>query len=148
MNSLISPLEVYFVLQLDSIRDAFVPILIIGAILSIISFILVAANADADNEYSSSNASYLALGKRMIKPSLGTLIIGILGLTFIPSTKTAATMILLPAITSDKVTEPLSREAGELYQLAKAALKKAVDEDNPTPKQEDNEDVKQEADKQ
>lgn len=42
---------------------------------------------------------------------------------FLPSTKTSAAMIVLPAITNDKVVDTVAPEARELYELAKDALK-------------------------
>lgn len=49
-------------------------------------------------------------------------------LAFLPSTKTAAAMIILPAITSDEVVEPMGKEARELYELAKKVLRDNVGE--------------------
>lgn len=129
MQSLISPFEVYFILQLDSIRTAFVPIMIVSGLAFIISFILMCVNAD---ESYNTEVKYYAFGKRMMKFATPCVLFALAGLTFIPTTKTAAAMVLLPAITSEAVTTPLTREAGELYDLAKQALKKAVnDEDTP-----------------
>lgn len=48
--------------------------------------------------------------------------------SLLPSTKTAAAMIVLPAITSDQVIEPVGKEAKELYGLAKQALRKIAEE--------------------
>jgi hypothetical protein len=42
-------------------------------------------------------------------------------------------MLILPAITSDEVVKPLGNEARELYDLAKDALRKAVDAPAPKP---------------
>lgn len=43
--------------------------------------------------------------------------------SLVPSTKTAAAMVVIPAIVNN---ESLKNDAGELYQLAKQALKNAV----------------------
>lgn len=49
--------------------------------------------------------------------------------TFLPSSKTAAAMIIVPALTSEEVVEPVAAEAKELYQLAKEALREVAKPD-------------------
>lgn len=55
--------------------------------------------------------------------------------SFIPSTKVAAAMFILPRLTSDQVIEPVGKEARELYDLAKKALTKLAEDDEPKAKQ-------------
>jgi hypothetical protein len=50
---------------------------------------------------------------------------------FLPSTKTAAAMVVLPAIANN---ERIQHEAGDLYQLAKQALANAAAPDKAEPK--------------
>ena len=47
---------------------------------------------------------------------------------FLPSTKTAAAMVVIPAIANN---ETIRKEAGDLYALAKQALREAVTDEKP-----------------
>ena len=61
-------------------------------------------------------------------------LIGILAIAanaFLPSSKTVAAMIVLPAITSETVIDNVTPEAKELYGLAKDALKNLGAKDKP-----------------
>lgn len=51
---------------------------------------------------------------------------------FLPSTKTAAAMIVIPAVANN---EAIQREAGELYGIAKDALRELAKPDKPEPKE-------------
>lgn len=52
----------------------------------------------------------------------------------LPSSKTAAAMIVLPAITSDTVVQTVAPEARELYELAKEALRSVAKDKAAEPK--------------
>jgi len=54
---------------------------------------------------------------------------------FLPSTKTAAAMIVLPALSDIANSETVQREAGELYGIAKDALRELAKPDAPEPKE-------------
>lgn len=135
---MVTPFEVYLVLQLDvMIRAAFVFGLIcaLGGSIGAIHYTTEAGKQWAwDKEPPESRisrfASYTKIAKRFACAGLFSLAVSV----FLPSTRTAAAMILLPALTSKEVTAPLSREAGELYELAKSALRNASNK--PEPKQE------------
>src|SRR5690606_7040123 len=60
----------------------------------------------------------------------GVLVFSFLLASLLPSSKTAAAMIVLPAITSDTVVQTVAPEARELYELAKDALR-SVAKDKP-----------------
>lgn len=113
---MITPFQVYLVMQLDSINATltFLSILLGLAGLFCLIFFLVALVHEDDAIASSF--------RRVMKPVLISFFSLLTITTIIPSSKTAAAMIVLPAITSDKVTEPLTAEAKELYGLAKSAL--------------------------
>ena len=108
---MVSSFKVYLVMQLDDIR---IGLAIFGVVFSI-------GGAIAYNGQVGFFAPALA--------ALGVLLWGIS--TFLPSSKTAAAMIVIPAITQDEVVETVSGEAKELYALTKDALrelaKKPVD---------------------
>lgn len=55
---------------------------------------------------------------------------------FIPSTKTAAAMIVLPALSDIASSETVQHEAGELYGIAKDALRELA-KPKPEPKKDD-----------
>lgn len=127
---MVTPLEVYLVLQLDSIKALVCWVSGIGAfgtaVASIAGFF---AHAEGDE-----------VGTQVLRFARKFFIVAIFGLfvgVALPSTKTAAAMILLPALTSKEVTEPLSREAGELYDLAKSALRNAASKPEPKPEPEE-----------
>lgn len=61
----------------------------------------------------------IKVAKSILSISIPLLIIG----TLLPSSRTAAAMIVVPALTSKEVVEPVAGEAKELYDLAKEALK-------------------------
>lgn len=127
---MVTPFEVYLVMQLDALRGFLCWISAIGAIVALIATI-VGFFAHMDNEEWA--FPFFLAGRKWFIAALCGLFVGIA----LPSTKTAAAMILLPALTSKEVTEPLSREAGELYELAKSALRNAANkpESNPEPKE-------------
>lgn len=131
MSSLVSPLEVYAVLQLDTIITGLRFGVAVAAAGGICSMFTLGFHGDDYYHSEGTKQTNAAVRKGALKFAkicgVSAVLCSALAV-FMPSTKTAAAMILLPAITSDKVTEPLTREAGELYQLAKSALTKAVEE--------------------
>jgi TctA family transporter len=120
---MISAWDVYWVMQLDSISTT-VGVAglfgLAGAIASLFIGSMVTDRAWKPSEAQDRMwASIVRTSKRMaIAGALLSVLSG-----FVPSTKTAATMIVLPAIVNN---ETLHKEAGELYGLAKQALKEAV----------------------
>lgn len=115
---MVTPFEVYVVMQLDTV---IVSAFVFGMLLFIVGAFYVAVGSE---DYS--RGMFWA---GVVSFALG--ILCILAGTFLPSTKTAAAMIVLPAITSEEVVAPVSAEARELYDLAKQAIRKAVDAEAP-----------------
>lgn len=123
---MISPFEVYLVMQLDSIGVIFaLAFCALGLVVLVASIMCVFAVMDDDED---ALATSKALFRKMITPFIFVAVIG----SLIPSSKTAAAMIILPALTSKEVTEPLAKEGKELYALAKQALRDAVDAKDET----------------
>ena len=121
---MITPFEVYLVMQLDSISVFLFATTILLGISLLISFLIGAINSDMYTEET------VKRGKAQMARTLKFVpLLVCLGFSsaLIPSSKTAAAMIILPALTSKEVTEPLAAEGKELYALAKQALRDAVD---------------------
>ena len=124
---MISPFEVYLVMQLDNVGKMFgiaFGILLVAVVLTAICFFSAKAARCDDDADSAWN-----IGKKLLWPFVIVATVG----TLIPSSKTAAAMIILPALTSKEVTEPLAAEGKELYALAKQALRDAVDAKDEKP---------------
>lgn len=131
---MISAFEVYLVLQLDVIRMLFfilgllttiatVMLLVVGVV-TIGSYTYEASRSpDLKREHDEYYARFKTFGKRLSIPAVLCVLIA----TFIPGSKTAAAMIIVPALTSKDVVEPLTAEAKDLYALAKSALTKVVE---------------------
>ena len=105
---MITAWQVYWVMQLDDIR-LFLLLVFSSLIFGVITF----APLWIDKK------DWHVAVKRTAIGSLLMLFLAVM----LPSTKTAATMIVLPAITSDEVIDTVTPEAKELYGLAKDALK-------------------------
>ena len=110
---MITPFQVYLVMQLDSI-SFFSAFLFVFFLVSIV-FTLADYPPDDDQK--------LLSVKRILKIELICASIFCSICAFMPSSKTAAAMIILPAITSDKVVNAVTPELKELYSLTKDALK-------------------------
>lgn len=108
--------DVYWVMQLDSIG--------IGLIFFGIAFVVA------------SSAMFAYVAEEHQRVSAWGVIFGLVGFgmwglnMFLPSSKTAAAMMVLPAITSESVVQTVAPETRELYELAKDALR-SVAKDKP-----------------
>lgn len=107
---MISPWEIYWVLQLDTIGTAASIASFIGLVA--LPFVWGFAVIEIRERWAHIVAGAVSL--------LWLVAIG--AAVFLPSTKTAAAMLVIPAIANN---ERVQKEAGELYGLAKDALKRA-----------------------
>lgn len=119
----ISPWEIYWVLQLDSIGALF----FVGAIVSAFAaagILFAGALATDRGCYPSAeqDKSWAQLKRLALRALVLTCVLAPCA-ALTPSTKTAAAMIVLPAVANNKA---IQHEAGDLYKLAKDALKNAV----------------------
>ena len=105
---MITPFQVYLVMQLDDLRAAMV---FFGFFIFMAGIYIARTRHDQTRRVGFIGPTAILLGFALLCVSAAT-----------PSSKTAAAMLILPALTSDKVTEPLTAEAKELYGLAKSAL--------------------------
>lgn len=119
---MISAWEIYWIMQLDTIAATAAVVAVLGIFVTAMAW---AFWADEDTPNFS-----------IAVPLLTTFIwlCSIAAHTFLPSTKTAATMFIVPAIVNN---ENAQQEAGELYQLAKQALVNKLEIPQPTQEQGD-----------
>ena len=119
---MISPLEIYLIMQLDSI-GLFLAILgfaLTVLTIALVFFQLASYDCSFDSQESKDQRKENRATARRITPRIALAAVVLMGLSsLIPSTKTAAAMFVIPAIANN---ENIRREAGDLYQLAKQAL--------------------------
>ena len=114
---MVSAFEIYLVMQLDSIVSA---LLVIAGASGFAAMCAGFYGALEDEDGPKSFAKRLCVW----------FVASILLAAFVPSTKTAAAMIVIPAVAN---SETVHKEAGELYAIAKQALKEIA---TPEPKKE------------
>lgn len=116
---MISAWDIYWVMQLDSIAVAAV---IFGIFLAIGTFIALIIG------YCEDKPEALGAGKKLA----GATFAMFAAVAFLPSTKTAAAMIVIPAVANN---EAIQREAGDLYAIAKDALRELARPKPAAPKE-------------
>lgn len=119
---MISPFEVYLVMQLDAIKmtlDTALVMCAMGALILGTIWWVVVDHMHHDEDDRENEARMKKNIKRMLFMWLFLATLN----SVLPSTKTAAAMIIMPALTSEKVVD----EASELYRLAKDALRDSLD---------------------
>lgn len=117
-----NPWIIYWVLQADDIQCAFgVGAAVCAGVCAIYAFVgaLLAPTADTCPKDLLKAKSCLRNAKIAAIPAI---LLGVL-FSLAPSTRTAATMVILPAIANN---EAIRDEATELYDLAKDALRNAA----------------------
>lgn len=116
---MISSWEIYWVMQLDAINTTATLASFIGLLAVPLMWGFILSGTDG-------------FGIRIAGSGVTAAWMLALGIaTFLPSSKTAAAMIVIPAIANN---ERFQAEAGDLYQLAKQGLQKLVaDEQDKKP---------------
>lgn len=117
---IISPWEIYLVMQLDSFNVITCIAWMMMAACMLISLIIMALNIDC---YSRSETQAYAGSKKIIKWLAGPLVFFLALNTILPSSKTAAAMIVIPAVLNNQSVQV---EAKELYTLAKQGFAEMV----------------------
>lgn len=107
---MIDAFDVYLVMQLDSIRAAVGTVALLAGAISAIAVCPV-------KEGHKKAMKYVVVGGFILCA------LSAAAATLLPSSRTAAAMILLPAVTSQEVTDVLKPEVQELWGLTKDALK-------------------------
>lgn len=114
---------VYWVLQLDSIKYIFILLTILPAAAAAITSIIGGLMTGEYNERDRENGTkLLGYSKRLWL----TFVVALFAANLLPSSKTAAAMIVLPALTSEEAVGTVKSEAKELYEMAKEALKEKI----------------------
>lgn len=114
---------VYWVLQLDSIRFVFILLAILSVLAAFLTTIFGGMMSTGyGDEEKGNGAKLLGYAKRLWVAFAALLIAA----NLTPSSKTAAAMIVLPALTSEEVVGTVKSEAKELYEMAKEALKDKI----------------------
>lgn len=133
---MISPWQIYWVMQLDSISSGLTFITCLGLAVAGVSILWNTISKNDASEFPSlCNVEELKIQWQSRDKWRNRILAFILPLFFInmliPSSKTAAAMIVIPAIANN---ERFQSEASELYDLAKIGLKRLVAEE---PKKDD-----------
>jgi hypothetical protein len=124
--------DIYWVMQLDSIGRSLRFIVFALFILSgAFSIRAVWCSVQSPDDWLSEECKTAAAASRASEPAarsaairFGVAFLAVMSVNaLIPSSKTAAAMIVLPALTSESVVQTVAPEARELYELAKDALR-------------------------
>lgn len=108
---------IYWILQLDSIGRGLTGLYVAAGLVTAIT-VMFGAFAMIDGEEDLKKRCDL-LAKRLGAACVALFVVSI----FVPSTRTVAAMVIVPAIANN---ETIRKESGELYDLAKQALRDAV----------------------
>ena len=124
---MISPLEIYIVLQMDSVKEA-LPFAVAASACGIGACLFVGGIGASPLSYDSKDehdqkvvlraASFKWAKRLLVACSLSAATAALL-----PSTKTLAAMFIIPAVMNN---ETVQKEAVGLYTMAKDALKEAI----------------------
>jgi hypothetical protein len=138
---MVSAWQVYWVMQLDSIGSNLVFVLCILFFAALAATIAAIVHGSADpsglsgyfEEEAKRMLSKAPALKRLASKLILAFFVLLIVVTALPSSKTAAAMIILPAVTSDKVIDSAKGEVKELLGLTKDALR-GLNPDNHKPK--------------
>lgn len=124
---MITPFNLYMIMQLDNMRHAMILPLALMILTTIAGFIMMMSNIiDSDIPEKQFSDPWHILGKKIFRRAgLGSVFILAL-LAFLPSSRSAAVIVVLPALVNN---EAIQKEAADLYQLAKDGLRRLA-EDN------------------
>jgi hypothetical protein len=131
VSAVISPWQIYLILQLDSFGSGFEYIAILGLVAAVTFALIGALDKEGAANYPNHPAAESkrksgAAQHRRASWFFGASLLAGAFTCLLPSTRTAAAMFLIPAVANN---ETIQREAGELYTLAKDALANAVKPD-------------------
>ncbi len=118
---MVSAWDVYLVMQLDSVFWLLTLFCFILGMMTIACAIGWADSGEPDKTMFGARAKRAAYGLSAMMAVAAIL----------PSSRTAAAMILIPKLTSPEVTEPVGKEAKELYGLVKQAIRKLGEDEKP-----------------
>ena len=114
---------IYLVMQADSVITcaAFISFLTgIAFLVSLIGKIAMETVISTNSYENKDDEEWLCMWKNVLKITTPVFVVSLLIATLVPSSKTMATMYVIPAIAN---SETVQDEASEIYQLAKEALR-------------------------
>lgn len=125
---MITAWDIYWVMQLDSIGALLFALAMISGGTALALSVWTAMHA-CDDAYSwnesktEARKAFRAELLRRANQAACVAVVMFVAATAVPSTKTAAAMIVLPALSDIASSETVQHEAGELYGIAKDALR-------------------------
>ena len=115
---MISSSEIYWILMLDNIRGFLCMCAAISAVTTlgflIFTGVCVTSNAPHRDEF------------KMVKIAFGCFIVASLSLCFIPSTKQAAIVKVIPALANSEAVAEMSKDAKDIYRLGVKSIKEHI----------------------
>ena len=118
---IITPMQMYWFTRLDSFDGLFFAMTIVGGIVTfsgIIPYIGMSAEGD-------SAAKYV---KSVLKISVVSLILGVLGLMFVPTQKEAAAIYGIPAIINNQKVQSIGTNTLNVAEMGIQYLKDSIQE--------------------
>ena len=118
---------IYWITRMDGIHDFLIGLCIITGILAILILITLFSTFMVAIEGEEEFHPAMKFELRAFFIIIALLVVFFLASVFIPTTKEMALIKVLPAISNSRfVSEELPKEAGEIYMLAKEALKEKL----------------------
>lgn len=119
----LSPIQIYWIMQADTIITCLIALMAFIIICLITNIVSIFTALENSKKVSNSLKYTLFFTITMF-------ILDMIGLTFYPSTKTQATMYVVPAIVNN---EKIQGDASEIYNLGIERLKEVLLEENGEP---------------
>lgn len=128
---MISAWELYFILQMDSISNGIAMLALFTIVIACALLMAGGFQRDKASGYGDcTDQPVWQAGYALQKKALKYFVVAgvmVFASFLLPSTRTLAAMVVVPAIVNNTAVQ---KEAGELYQLAKQALANAVSDDD------------------
>lgn len=125
MNEIISPWELYWVLQLDSIRVMFVLFSIFAGVVSCVSGLIKLMDIiyipDEDVQKTT---------KKVLKTSTLVFLVSMVLATATPSTKNMVAILIVPAVVNSKDAHELGKENLGVIKLALGRMTEILEKDS------------------
>ena len=134
----ITPVEIYWLTRLDDFNALFVVVLIVLVLLTIANVAGGLISMDQANFYKSfrdtkkeknNKACMRRRFKRAVKLGVAALLLG-LGMSFMPSTKQMAAIIIIPKIANSEIVAEMGDATKELIVLARDWMRKLAPAEN------------------
>ena len=117
---------IYWITRMDGIHNFLIGLCVITGILAVLILIILFSTFMA-SEGKEEFHKAMKLELRAFLIGIALIVVFFLASVFIPTTKEMALIKVLPAISNSRfVSEELPKEAGEIYMLAKEALKEKL----------------------